>query len=67
MDADLFANNKVIVNTGEIKLYGKVPEFKQSRLASSLSKGSKTITLVDTPTDLVAGDEILITPTELES
>jgi len=63
VDADLYAGNKVLVNTGTIALYGKVPTTITTRLSASASSGSKTITVL-AASDWAVGDQLVISPSE---
>jgi len=56
------AGNKVIANTGKLRMYGKPVETKWTRLAAKAEAGTKTIVLVDEPTDWAVGDDIGIAP-----
>lgn len=64
VDPDLFANNKVLVNTGALNLYGTIPTFLKDRLTATAFPGDTTITMGDT-TGLEVGDVLLLTATEL--
>lgn len=65
LDSNIQTYSKVLVNTGTITLLGVVPTTTATRLTSSLSSGSSSIT-VDAATDWAVGDEIAIAPTQLD-
>jgi hypothetical protein len=54
--------NKAIANTGNLTMIGTEVDVKWTRLAASVVLGSKTLTLVDTPTTWKQGDELGIAP-----
>jgi len=54
--------NKVIANTGKLRMYGKTVGLKWTRLAAKALAGATTIELLDTPTDWAEGDNIGIAP-----
>jgi len=60
---DMFeGGNKVIANTGKLKMFGKTIDVKHTRLEQTASAGDTTITIVDTPSDWNEGDLIGIAP-----
>ena len=68
-DKDVYFNdkmfeggNKVIANTGMLKMYGKVVATKWSRLAATAPAGQSWILLADDPTGWEVGDELGIAP-----
>jgi len=63
IDANFQANNKVIVNTGSLLLFGKPSTFSETRLAAIANAGSSTITVISA-SGLVINDIIIITSTE---
>jgi len=63
IDANFQANNKLLVNTGSLLLYGKPSTFTETRLAAIANAGSSTITVINA-TGLVINDIIIITSTE---
>jgi parallel beta-helix repeat protein len=54
--------NKVIANTGKLRMYGKTVGRKWTRLANTANAGQRWILLADEPTDWAVGDELGITP-----
>jgi len=54
--------NKVIANTGKLRMYGKPVETRWTRLADVAPAGQSWIVVVDDPTDWSAGDQIGIVP-----
>jgi parallel beta-helix repeat protein len=54
--------NKVIANTGKLRMYGKTVGRKWTRLANTANAGQSWILLADEPTDWAVGDELGITP-----
>ena len=56
------AGNKVIANTGKLRMYGKNVGTKWTRLAETAQAGQSYIILVDDPTDWAVNDELGIAP-----
>ena len=56
------AGNKVIANTGKLRMYGKNVGTKWTRLAETAQAGQSYIVLVDDPTDWTVNDELGIAP-----
>ena len=60
---DMFeAGNKVIANTGKLRMYGKNVGTKWTRLAETAPAGQSYIILTDDPTDWAVNDELGIAP-----
>ncbi|MBR10874.1 MAG: hypothetical protein CMP48_24750 [Rickettsiales bacterium] len=53
----------VVLNGAKLELHGKSPEVLWTKLNEHADKGSKTISLVDSP-DWKTGDEVAIAPTD---
>ena len=54
--------NKVIANTGKLRMYGKTVDLKWTHLAATAPAGQNFIMLAEEPTSWALGDEIGIAP-----
>lgn len=58
--------NKAIAVTGTLRMFGQPVTRRWSRLASSITAGSRSLTLIDPPDDWQVGDELGIAPSGRE-
>lgn len=56
------SGNKMLVNTGGLKFFGVPPKNVWTRLSSTATKGSQSITVIDDITGWKNGDWIVIAP-----